>query len=500
MPEFLGALDQGTTSSRFVVFDHEAKEVARCQLEHRQLLPRPGWVEHDPEEIWEQSRSVIEGALATAGLGLSDLTAIGIANQRETTIVWDRRTGQPIAPAIVWQDARNEELVAALGSEYGEVVRERSGLPLSAYPSATKLRWLLDNVPGARRRAEMGEVLFGTVDTWLVWRLTGEHVTDVTNASRTMLMNLERLEWDETLLEIFGVPRSMLPRIGASTRSVGELAGNLFGDTEISVTGVLGDQQAAMFGQGCLARGDTKNTYGTGSFLLVNTGGEIVRSRHGLITTVCFQLKGEAPIYALEGSVAVTGAAVQWLRDQLGIIQSASDVEELAASVADSEGLYFVPAFSGLFAPWWRPDARGVIVGMSRSHHRGHLARATLESVGFQCADIVRALEEDLGHRLTELRVDGGMTENALCMQLQANILGVPVVRAGYAETTVRGAALAAGLGAGFWTDREDLPSMSLDSGGRWEPAWSAEERAARSRRWRLAVERSLGWQEIAEA
>ena len=480
-----------------MVFDHEGCEVARHQLEHRQHFEHPGWVEHDPEEIWENTAGVIEATLRSASLQLGDLAGIGIANQRETTVVWDRATARPVAPAIVWQDTRSADSVSRLIAEGREpFLRDRTGLPLTTYSSATKLGWLLDRVPDGRRRAAAGTLLFGTVDSWLIWRLTGRHVTDVTNASRTMLMDLETLEWDDELLEIFDVPREMLPEIGSSTRSAAELValGLGTGRGGVPVTGILGDQQAAMLGQGCVSIGDLKNTYGTGNFLLLNTGAEIVRSTHGLISTVCYQLGDAPPSYALEGAIAVTGSAVQWLRDQLGIIQRAEDCEALAASVPNSGGLYFVPAFSGLFAPHWRADARGVIVGMSRAHTRAHIARATLEAVAYQSRDVVKAMEQDLGREITELRVDGGMTANGLCMQLQADILGIPVIRAAYPETTVRGAAFAAGLGAEFWRDVADLPVMPGSGESRWEPRWSKQERAEGLRGWEKALLRSLDW------
>ncbi|HTQ88361.1 MAG TPA: glycerol kinase GlpK, partial [Streptosporangiaceae bacterium] len=456
MSDFVGAIDQGTTSSRFMVFDHSGAEVARHQLEHAQIMPRPGWVEHDPAEIWERTRAVIEEALHMAGLRAADLAALGLTNQRETTLVWNRRTGRPYGNAIVWQDTRTDRIAAALDRDgRGDVIRHKAGLPPATYFSAGKLRWMLDHVDGLRADAERGEALFGTVDTWLLWNLTGgqAHVTDVTNASRTMLMNLQTLDWDDELLGFFTVPRPMLPRIMPS--SVPEPYGLTAHDgpfgAELPITGALGDQQAAMVGQVCLAPGEAKNTYGTGNFLLLNTGTEIVRSGAGLLTTVCFKFGAEPAVFALEGSIAVTGAAVQWLRDQLGIIPDAAASEALAAEVDDTGGVYFVPAFSGLFAPYWRADARGAIVGLSRYSTRAHLARATLEAIAYQSRDVAEAMERDSGVRLEVLKVDGGVTANDLAMQLQADILGVPVSRPVVAETTALGAAYAAGLATGFW-------------------------------------------------
>ena len=501
MGSFVGALDQGTTSTRFLVFDHDGREVARHQLEHHQLLPRPGWVEHDPVEIWDRCRSVIEGGLGRAGLVASDLAAVGIANQRETTVVWDRRTGRPLHPALVWQDTRTADLMAALeAAGGGELVRERTGLVPATYFSGGKLQWLLANVEGLRAAAEAGDALFGTIDTWLTWNLTGgRHVTDVTNASRTMLMDLASLEWDEELLELFGIPRAMLPEIqpssgrdGVRTRADGPLGG------EVPLAASLGDQQAAMVGQVCFAPGEAKNTYGTGNFLLVNTGTEPTRSRHGLLTTVCYQLGDERPRYALEGSVAVTGSAVQWLRDQLRILSDAAESETMARQVEDTDGLYFVPAFSGLFAPYWRSDARGVIVGMSRFHTGAHLTRATLEAICYQSRDVLEAMEADGDRPVEALKVDGGITANDLCMQLQADVLGRPVVRPACAETTALGAAYAAGLAVGFWRDTEELRGHWRED-RRWVPGWSAERRRSGYAGWKRAVERSFGWIEHEE-
>ncbi|MCU1489705.1 MAG: glpK [Acidimicrobiaceae bacterium] len=497
MPELVGAIDQGTTSTRFMVFDPAGREVVRHQVEHRQLLPRPGWVEHDPEELWSATSAVVTEGMRSAGLKASDLAAVGLANQRETTVVWDRRSGQPLANAIVWQDTRTADLAARLEEEAGGLFRERSGLMPSTYFSGPKLRWLLDHVEGARAGAERGEVLFGTVDSWLVWKLTGgrHHVIDVTNASRTMLMDLEGLEWDEELCALLGIPRATLPEIRPSSDSSGDVvtAGGPFGEG-LPVAAALGDQHAAMVGQACFSVGEAKSTYGTGTFLLCNTGEQIVRSGSGLLSTVCYQLAGEAPRYALEGSVAVSGSAVQWLRDQLGVIADAAGVEELARTVPDAAGLYFVPAFSGLFAPYWRSDARGAIVGMSRYHGAAHLARATLEAICYQTCDLVEAMAAD-GAGVKVLKVDGGVTENELCMQLQADVLGLTVVRPKVAETTALGAAYAAGLAVGLW-DGTDTLAQNWVEDRRWAPSWDEARRTEGLAGWHKAVERTLSWVE----
>src|SRR5262245_45296045 len=464
-----------------MVFDHSGAEVARHQLEHQQILPRPGWVEHDPAEIWERTQTVIGQALTTANLRPADLAALGLTNQRETTVVWNRRTGRPYGHAIVWQDTRTDRIAAALDRDgRGDVIRHKAGLPPATYFSGGKLQWMLDNIDGLRADAERGEAIFGTADTWLLWNLTGgeTHVTDVTNASRTMLMDLRTLDWDDELLGFFAIPRAMLPPIRPSsvpdpygvTRADGPFGG------ELPVTGILGDQQAATVGQVCFAPGEAKNTYGTGNFLLLNTGTEAVRSRHGLLTTVCYRFGDQPAVYALEGSIAVTGSAVQWLRDQRGIIGAAADSEALAAGVDDNGGVYFVPAFSGLFAPYWRADARGAIVGLSRYNTAGHLARATLEAIGYQSRDVARAMEQDAGVALDVLRVDGGITANSLCMQLQADILGVPVSKPVVSETTALGAAYAAGLAVGFWKSTDELRA-NWNEHERWQPTWTAQQR-----------------------
>ncbi|MCW4353637.1 glycerol kinase GlpK [Hoyosella sp. YIM 151337] len=505
MANYVGAVDQGTTSTRFMVFDHDGNEVARHQLEHEQIMPRPGWVEHNPVEIWERTSAVMQTALGRAGLCYNDLAALGITNQRETTVVWNRKTGRPYYNAIVWQDTRTDRIAAALErSGKGDIIRRKAGLPPATYFAGGKVQWILENVEGVRAAAERGEALFGTIDSWLVWNLTGGphgglHVTDVTNASRTMLMNLETLEWDDELLGFFTVPRSMLPQIRPSsapdaygtTTEQGPLAG------QVPLTAALGDQHAAMVGQVCFAPGEAKNTYGTGNFLLLNTGTELVRSDNGLLTTVCYQFGSEAPRYALEGSIAVTGSAVQWLRDQLGIIQGAAQSETLAREVADNGGVYFVPAFSGLFAPYWRSDARGAIVGLSRFNSNAHIARATLESICYQSRDVADAMAKDSGVSLEVLKVDGGVTANSLCMQIQADVLGVPVSRPVVAETTALGAAYAAGLAVGFWKDTDEL-RHNWNEHARWEPQWDDGQRESGYRRWQKAVERTFDWIDVA--
>jgi glycerol kinase len=504
MSEFVGALDQGTTSTRFMVFDAAGAEVARHQLEHEQIMSRPGWVEHDPREIAERTNTVIAGALRHAGLGARDLAAIGVANQRETTVVWNPKTGQPWYNAIVWQDTRTDRLVSALDrTDGGQLVRARAGLPPATYFSGAKLQWILQNVDGVREAASRGEAVFGTIDSWVIWNLTGgpeggAHVTDVTNASRTMLMDLRRLEWDDELLSLFDVPREMLPAIRPSsdkaaygtTRRQGPVGG------EVPVNGALGDQQAATLGQVCTNPGEAKNTYGTGNFMLLNTGTQVVPSKAGLLTTVCYKLGDSDAVYALEGSIAVTGSAVQWLRDQLGIINSAAEIEALALTVPDTGGAYFVPAFSGLFAPYWRADARGAIVGLSRFHTRAHIARATLEAICFQTRAVLEAMTADSGVALEVLKVDGGATVNDTLMQLQADILGVPVVRPVIAETTALGAAYAAGLATGFWKDLGQLRS-NWKADRRWEPRWTEDQRESTYAGWKKAVERTLDWVDI---
>jgi glycerol kinase len=496
---YIGALDQGTTSTRFIVFDASGSEVSRCQLEHQQVLTNPGWVEHDPLEIAAAVNSVIAVALATAGLTGHDLAAIGVTNQRETTVVWNPRTGRPWTNAIVWQDTRTDAIVRTL-EPHRELLIGRTGLPPATYFSASKLQWILDHVDGVRDAATRGEAVFGTIDSWLIWNLTGGpdggvHATDITNAGRTQLMSLRTLDWDEELLNLFQIPRTMLPRIHSSSgpSSFGMTRESGAVGAEVPIAGVLGDQHAALVGQVCFAAGEAKNTYGTGNFMLLNTGSQIVRSSAGLLTTVGYVLGGAAPVFALEGSVAVTGAAVQWLRDQLQIIRTAHEIEALAASVPDSGGIYFVPAFSGLFAPYWRSDARGAIVGLSRFHTKAHLARATLEAICFQTRAVLDAMAQDSNVGLQVLKVDGGATTNNLLMQLQADLLGVPVVRPVVAETTALGAAYAAGLAVGFWSDLDALRA-NWKADRQWEPSWSADQRDAAYRGWQKAVERSLDW------
>ncbi len=501
MPRFVGALDQGTTSTRFILFDEAGNEVARHQLEHQQLLPRPGWVEHDPVEIAERTDTVIRRALRKAGVGVADVAAIGITNQRETTVLWDAVTGTPFCNALVWQDTRTDRIVSEIDRRGdGAIIRRKAGLPPATYFSAGKIRWILDNVADAASAAKSGRARFGTIDTWVVWNLTGGkdggvHVTDVTNASRTMLMNLETLDWDPELLRVFDIPASILPKIlpSSTPKFHGATRDNGPFGAEIPIAGVVGDQQAAMVGQVCFHPGEAKNTYGTGNFMLLNTGPEIIPSKAGLLTTVCYQFAGAPAVYALEGSVAVTGSAVQWLRDQIGLIQSADEIEALANSVQDNGGVYFVPAFSGLFAPYWRSDARGVIAGLSRYNNRGHLARAVLESICYQTKDVLEAMLSDSGVPLTVLKVDGGATVNNTLMQLQADILGVRVERPQVTETTALGAAYAAGLATGVWKTQDQLRSQwKVDQ--TWEPGWTDQQRQTGCSAWKKAVERTFGW------
>ncbi|HVJ53386.1 MAG TPA: glycerol kinase GlpK [Aliidongia sp.] len=493
MNDYVGAIDQGTTSTRFIVFDRQGKQISVAQREHRQIYPQPGWVEHDPMEIWGNTEGVIAEALARAGLERSQLVAVGLTNQRETTVLWDRRNGRPLANALVWQDTRVEPMVAALAREGGQDrFRARTGLPLASYFSGLKLRWLLDNVPDARAMAEAGDALFGTIDSWLLWRLTGRHVTDVTNASRTQLMNLATLDWDESLLAEFGVPRAVLPEIVSSSEVYGEADGMLAG---VKLAGILGDQQAALVGQACFQPGEAKNTYGTGCFLLMNTGEKPVASTAGLVTTVAYRFGKEPACYALEGSIAITGALVQWLRDNLGLIRSSGEIETLARSVEDNGDVYIVPAFSGLYAPYWRADARGVIAGLTRFATKAHLARACLEATAYQTKEVIDAMTEDSGIAIEELRSDGGMVVNELLMQFQADILDVPVVRPVVAETTALGAAYAAGLATGYWASREDLV-RNWQRDRVWRPDMSAERRAALFAAWKKAVTCSFDWKE----
>ena len=488
---YVASIDQGSASSRCMLFDQRGRLVSMAQKEHRQLFPRPGWVEQDGEEILGNVLEVVGDALQKAGLKLADLVALGIANQRETTLVWDRHSGRPIHNAISWQDTRTDKIVNRLAGEGGkDRFRAKTGLPLTTYFSGPKIQWILDHVEGARTGAERGDVLFGTMDTWLIWKLTGRHVTDVTNASRTMLMDLRSLDWDDELLEAMKVPRAMLPEIHASSEPYGEAGAPLRG---LPVAAALGDQQAALFGQTCFAAGEAKCTYGTGSFLLLNTGDRLVESTHGLLTTVGCRIAGEPPTYALEGSIAVTGALVQWLRDKLGLISSAAEIETLARTVEDSGGVYVVPAFSGLFAPHWRSDARGVIAGLTGYTTKGHLARAVLEATAWQTREVIEAMNSDAGTVLRVLKADGGMTADNLMMQLLADNLGVPVVRPIVAETVSLGAAYAAGLAVGFWPNVESLRA-NWHKAAEWLPRLDPETRERRFRKWKKAVARSLEW------
>lgn len=491
MPKYVAAIDQGTTSTRFILFDHGGRVAAIDQKEHRQIYPQPGWVEHDALEIWLRTQEVIKGALAQSEIPAKDIAAIGVTNQRETTVVWDARTGRPVYNAIVWQDTRTDAICADLARTGGQDrFRLRTGLPLATYFSGPKIKWILDHIDGARAGAERGDLLFGTVDTWVIWNLTGVHVTDVSNASRTLLMDLTTLDWDDEILRALGIPRRMLPEIRSSSETYGAGRGELAG---IPVCGDLGDQQAALFGQTCFSPGEAKNTYGTGCFMLLNTGEAPVPSGSGLLTTLAYKLGNHRPVYALEGSIAITGALVQWLRDNLGLIRKSSDVEALARSVEDNGGIYFVPAFSGLFAPYWRSDARGVIVGMTRYVNRGHIARAALEATAFQTREILDAMEKDSGVRLTALKVDGGMVFNELLMQFQADILDVPVIRPKVSETTALGAAYAAGLAAGFWKNLDEL-RRNWGMEREWRPAMEASTRARLYADWKKAVRRTFDW------
>ncbi len=504
MADYVGAIDQGTTSSRFMVFDHGGNEVGKAQLEFEQILPQAGWVEHDPLHIWQSARSAVEQGLGGAGISAGDLAAIGVTNQRETTVVWNPKTGKPYHNAIVWQDTRNDRLVTRHQNEgHEEIVKQKAGLPIATYFSGGKLQWLFENVDGLREAAENGDVMFGNTDTWVLWNLTGGtdggvHVTDVSNASRTMLMNLETLDWDDELLEIFGVPRAMLPEIRPSSDP------NYYGTTrqdgpfgrEIPLCGDLGDQQAATVGQVCYDVGDGKNTYGTGNFLLLNTGTDPVRSENGLLTTLGYKFGDDDAVYCLEGSIAVTGSAVQWLRDQLGVIANAAESERLANNVEDSGGVVFVPAFSGLFAPYWDSSARGAILGLSRFNTKEHLVRATLEAVCYQSRDVADAMNADSGVDLEVLKVDGGMTVNDTLMQLQADVLGVPVSRPVVAETTALGAAYAAGLAVGFWNNTDEMRENWLED-KRWEPQWSDDQREEGYAHWKKAVERTRDWVDV---
>ncbi|MDO5051372.1 MAG: glycerol kinase GlpK [Pseudoclavibacter sp.] len=497
MSKYVIAIDQGTTSSRAIVFDRAGSVVSVGQLEHEQIFPKAGWVEHDPKEIWDNTREVIGQALSKANITRHDIASIGITNQRETAVVWDRHTGEPVYNAIVWQDTRTQDIVDRLADGDVERYKRRVGLPLATYFSGTKIVWILENVEGARERAEAGELLFGTTDSWVLWNLTGGpnggvHATDVTNASRTLFMDLETLQWDEEILADFGVPRSMMPEIRSSSEVYGTAESHSL-LREVPIAGILGDQQAATFGQAAFGVGDAKNTYGTGCFLIYNTGEEIVHSENGLLTTLCYKLGDAKAVYALEGSIAVAGSLVQWLRDNLRMISSAPEVERLAAEVEDNGGAYIVPAFSGLFAPYWRPDARGAIVGLTRYVNRGHIARAALEATAFQSRDVLAASNADAGIPLSELKVDGGMVANDTLMQFQADVLGTDVVRPRVIETTALGAAYAAGLAVGFWKDLEEV-AANWQEDRRWSPQMDETERERLLRNWKKAVSKTLDW------
>jgi glycerol kinase len=497
MAKYAAALDQGTTSSRAMVFNHDGTVAAVSQKEHEQIYPKPGWVEHDPKEIWARSQEVLDEALEQVGATADDIAGLGITNQRETTVVWDRNTGEPVMNALVWQDTRTDKLVDELSADGGQDrFRAKVGLPLATYFSGPKVRWVLDNVDGARERAEAGDLMFGNIDTWCIWNLTGGtdgglHITDVSNASRTMLMDLETLSWDEDIASTIGVPMSMLPEIRASSDVYGEVKNGGF--TGVPIAGDLGDQQAATFGQACLSPGEAKNTYGTGNFLLLNTGTEAVQSKSGMLTTLGYKIGDNDAVYCLEGAIAITGALVQWLRDNLKLIKAAPEVEELASSVDDNGGLYIVPAFSGLFAPYWKSNARGVFAGLTRYVNAGHIARATLEATAFQSREVVEAMNQDSGVELESLKVDGGMVGNDLLMQFQADLLGVPVIRPAVAETTALGAAYAAGLATGFWASEDDIRNNWAED-KRWEPTMDPAKRDEYYSYWKKAVTRTFDW------
>jgi glycerol kinase len=498
MAKYAAAVDQGTTSTRFMIFDHAGNVVAIDQREHEQIYPKPGWVEHDALQIWERTQQVIDGALKKGNISPADIAAVGITNQRETTVLWDKATGRPVHNAIVWQDTRTDGICNELAQDGGQDrFRDKVGLPLATYFSGPKIKWMLDNVDGLRTKAQTGEILFGNIDTWVIWNLTGGpnggvHITDVSNASRTMLMNLETLDWDDEMLRILDIPRAILPEIKSSSAVYGHAKGILEG---IPIAGDLGDQQAALFGQTCFNPGEAKNTYGTGCFMLLNTGTKPVQSKNGLLTTLGYKIGDQPAVYCLEGSIAITGALVQWLRDNMQMIETSADIEPLARSVEDNGGIYFVPAFSGLFAPYWKNDARGAIVGMTRYINRGHIARAALEATAFQTREVLDAMNSDSGVPLTALKVDGGMVYNELLMQFQADILGVPVIRPKVAETTALGAAYAAGLAVGFWENVEDLRSNWAED-KEWSPSMSSTLRNKQYTGWKKAVTRTFDWVE----
>ena len=509
MSNYVAAIDQGTTSTRFIIFDHSGNILAVDQKEHQQIYPKPGWVEHDALEIWTRTQEVIQGALSKGNISPKDITAIGITNQRETTVVWDKHTGKPIYNAIVWQDTRTDAIINELANASTSLsvsgqdrFRLKTGLPLATYFSGPKLKWILDNIDGARMKAENGDLLFGNIDTWLIWNFTGEHITDVTNASRTMLMNLSALDWDEEILHVLDIPRAVLPQIKSSSEIYGYIGAPVAvpGDESmflqgIPVSGDLGDQHAALFGQTCFNPGEAKNTYGTGCFMLLNTGEKPVQSKSGLLTTLGYKIGNQKAVYALEGSIAITGALIQWLRDNLGLIQSSAEVEALAKSVEDAGGIYFVPAFSGLYAPYWKSDARGVIVGLTRYINKGHIARAALEATAYQTREVLDAMNADSGVKLSALKVDGGMVFNDLLMQFQSDILDVPVIRPKVSETTALGAAYAAGLAVGFWKDYDELRANWAKE-KEWQPAMDSDLRKKLYSGWKKAVTRTFDWME----
>ena len=497
MSKYVAAIDQGTTSTRFMIFDHGGNVVAAHQKEHQQIYPKPGWVEHDPLEIWERTQQVIKGALDKGNISAKEIAALGITNQRETTVVWEKNSGKPIHNAIVWQDTRTDVIINELAKDGGQDrFRAKTGLPLATYFSGPKLKWILDNVDGARSQAEKGEFLFGNIDSWIIWNLTNQHITDVTNASRTMLMDLSTLDWDDEILNVLDIPRGMLPEIKSSSEIYGSVGmGNCPSLQNVPISGDLGDQHAALFGQTCFDPGEAKNTYGTGCFMLLNTGEKPVPSKSGLLTTLGYKIGNQKAVYALEGSIAITGALVQWLRDNLGLIQSSAEVEALAGSVADNGGIYFVPAFSGLYAPYWKSDARGAILGMTRYVNKGHIARAALEATAYQTREVLDAMEADSGVKLTALKVDGGMVFNELLMQFQSDILDVPVIRPKVAETTALGAAYAAGLAVGFWKDYNELRA-NWDKEKEWQSTMDANVRKKLYSGWKKAVTRTFDWVE----
>jgi len=495
---YIGSLDQGTSSTRFMIFDGDGKVVGQHQLEHRQILPHAGWVEHDAAEIWDRTKEVIAAALKQADILGSDLAAIGITNQRETTVAWDVTTGRPLHNAIVWQDTRTADYLSTFSPEISKAITHKSGLPVAPYFAGSKMHWLIENSQDVKKAIAAGTARFGTVDSWLLWNLSGGvqggvHFTDVTNASRTLLMNLETLQWDDELLGYFDIPRALLPEIKSSSEIYATTDPHGPLGAAVPIAGILGDQHAAMVGQVCFERGESKTTYGTGNFALLNTGTEIVRSKNGLLSTLCYKFGDQPAMYALEGSVAVTGSAIQWLRDQLGIISNAAETEALASTVTDTAGVYFVPAFSGLFAPYWRTDARGVIVGLTRAATKAHLARAALEAICYQTRDVMDAMVADSGVPMTEMRVDGGITANSLCMQMQADIMGIDITRPLITETTALGAAYAAGLAVGFWKNTDELKKQWKQS-RRWSATTSVEDRASGYAGWKKAIERTLNW------